>query len=221
MAIQNLNDTPVTFDDGNDSIVIRRCLADVPGGRTLDMTGFAPTTIRKGHVIIKANAVGGEWKPMPVTGANAIATFGPAATGSGYVNAGTYAAVALTGGTGTGATANITIFGGHVTSVVLVNRGTGYATGDVLSAAAANIGTGGTGFSITVASTYEGGAYDILPAAHSYIGIGKNSVIKKGNTASVGIMISGVFNPAAAPYDFATIAAAFKTAVPTINAQAD
>jgi hypothetical protein len=72
--------------------------------------------------------------------------------GSAYTN-GTYAAVALTGGTGAGATANITVSGGVVASVVLVNAGTGYTTGNVLSATAASIGGTGSGFSITVSTT--------------------------------------------------------------------
>lgn len=219
MAIQPLNDTALTFDDGLDAVVIRSCWSTIPGGRTLDNTGFTPTVIRKGHVIIKANGAGGEYKPMPVTGVNAIGALGVAAAGSGYVNAGTYAAVALTGGTGTGATANITVFDGHVTSVTLVNKGTGYTAGDVLSAAASTIGTGGTGFSVPVASTLAGGAYAALPASHSYVGIAQHSCLTA--KPSIGIMDGGNFNPVAAPYDFATIAAAFKTAVPTIIAQAD
>lgn len=72
------------------------------------------------------------------------------AGGSGYTNAGTYVAVALTGGTGSGATATIVVAAGSVTSVTLVSPGTGYKVGDALSAAAANIGTGGTGFITTV-----------------------------------------------------------------------
>ncbi len=68
--------------------------------------------------------------------------------------AGTYNAVALTGGTGTGATANIVVgVGGGVTSVTLVNGGSGYDVGEILSAAAANIGGTGSGFSIRVATT--------------------------------------------------------------------
>lgn len=219
MAIANLTDTATNFDDGLDSVVIRKCTHTVPGGRTLDTTGFTPTVIRKGHVIIKATAAGGEYKPMPVSGVNAISAFGAISGGSGYVNAGTYAAVALTGGTGTGATADITVYDGHVTSVVLVNRGAGYAAGDVLSAAAAGIGTGGTGFSAPIASVNQAAAYAALPASHSYVGILQASILTAKPFA--GIMTGGEFNPVAAPYDFATIAAAFKTAVPTIIAQAD
>jgi hypothetical protein len=67
---------------------------------------------------------------------------------------GTYNAVALTGGTGTGATANIVVgVGGGVTSVTIVNGGSGYDVGEILSAAAANIGGTGSGFSIRVATT--------------------------------------------------------------------
>ncbi|WP_109437824.1 hypothetical protein [Aquimarina sp. AU119] len=52
---------------GNDSIVIMRNLGDIPGGRTLDVTGFAPDVISAGHVIIKETS-SGEFKPMPVNG---------------------------------------------------------------------------------------------------------------------------------------------------------
>jgi len=219
MAIANLTDAALTFDDGLDSIVIRQNFESVPGGRTLDVTGFPGTYIRKGHVIIRATAPGGEYKPMPVSGVNSIAGLGVITPGSGYVNAGTYAAVALTGGTGSGATANITVWQGAVTAVEIVAKGTGYAQNDVLSAAAANIGTGGTGFAVTVASIHAAGAYAALPASHAYVGILEASIPVAKPFA--GIMVRGNFNPVAAPYDFATIAAAFKTALPTITAYAD
>jgi len=54
--------------------------------------------------------------------------------GSGYTN-GTYNSQALTGGSGTGATANITVAGGVITAVTIFNKGKNYVTGDVLSAA--------------------------------------------------------------------------------------
>jgi hypothetical protein len=65
--------------------------------------------------------------------------------GSGYTN-GTYNNKVLTGGAGTGATANITVSGGVVTSVVINGHGTGYAVGNTLSATI----TGGAGFVLTV-----------------------------------------------------------------------
>lgn len=72
--------------------------------------------------------------------------------GTGYTN-GTYPNVVLTGGTGTGATANVTVSGGVVSAVVLVSAGTGYLVSDVLTGAV----TGGTGWSIGVSSLYPTG----------------------------------------------------------------
>lgn len=72
-------------------------------------------------------------------------------TGGSGGTTGTYGGVALTGGAGSGATANITVAGGTVTAVTILNPGTAYVVGDVLSAAAANIGST-TGFSVPVNS---------------------------------------------------------------------
>ena len=80
-----------------------------------------------------------------------IATLGAITAGTLYTN-GTYNNVPLTGGTGSGATANITVSGGGVTAVQLVLRGTGYTGTDSLSAAAANIGGTGSGFAVAVGS---------------------------------------------------------------------
>jgi hypothetical protein len=78
-------------------------------------------------------------------------------SGSGYVSDTTYNAVSLTGGTGSGATANITISGGEVSSIVIVNAGLGYNVGDILSAASADLGGGSpTDFSITVSAVNTG-----------------------------------------------------------------
>jgi hypothetical protein len=70
------------------------------------------------------------------------------AGGSGYTSQ-TYGGVALTGGSGSGATANITVSGGIVTQVAILNPGVQYQTGDILTATL----TGGAGFSATVTST--------------------------------------------------------------------
>jgi len=67
--------------------------------------------------------------------------------GSGYTN-GSYS-VSFTGGTGTGATANITITAGSVSGVIITAPGSGYTLGDVLTAT----GMGpGSGFSATITS---------------------------------------------------------------------
>ena len=68
--------------------------------------------------------------------------------GAGYGN-NTYSNVPLTGGTGTGATATITVAGGTVTVVQLDNFGAGYLIGDVLSASNVNLGGAGAGFTYT------------------------------------------------------------------------
>jgi hypothetical protein len=67
--------------------------------------------------------------------------------GSGYTN-GTYTNISLTGGTGTGATANITVAGNVVTAVVINGHGVNYTVGNVLSATFG----GGSNFAITVNS---------------------------------------------------------------------
>jgi hypothetical protein len=54
--------------------------------------------------------------------------------GSGYTN-GTYRFIALTGGTGTGASATIVVVGGSISTVALENAGSGYTQNDLLSAA--------------------------------------------------------------------------------------
>lgn len=71
--------------------------------------------------------------------------------GSLYTN-GTYTAVPLTGGAGTGAVATVVVSGAAVTSVTITTPGTGYVVGNTLSASAANIGGTGSGFTVNVAS---------------------------------------------------------------------
>lgn len=79
----------------------------------------------------------------------ALGSIGPGTGGT----PGTYAGVPLTGGAGSGATANIVVSGsGGVSSVTILNPGTQYVVGDFLSAASGNIG-GTTAFFVTVNST--------------------------------------------------------------------
>ena len=81
-----------------------------------------------------------------------ILTLGTITPGSAYTN-GTYTAVNLTGGSGTGAKATIVVAGNYVTTVTVTTFGNYYNAGDVLSAAAATIGGTGSGFSVPVATT--------------------------------------------------------------------
>jgi len=84
-------------------------------------------------------------------GLNGVGTLGSVTGGSGYTD-GTYTDVPLTGGTGSGATADITVASGAVTTVTIVSKGQGYTAGDTLSAAAASIGGTGSGFEVPVAT---------------------------------------------------------------------
>jgi hypothetical protein len=62
-------------------------------------------------------------------------------------------------------------------------------------------------------------AYGTLPTGHTYTGVLDGSILKTKPFA--GILTQGTINQAAAYYDFATIAVAFKAAVPLIDQRAD
>jgi len=76
-----------------------------------------------------------------------VTALGAITGGSGYVN-GTYYNRPLTGGSGTGATADIVVSGGAVTSVTLTNGGVNYTVGNTLTASI----SGGTSFSVPIAT---------------------------------------------------------------------
>jgi hypothetical protein len=80
-----------------------------------------------------------------------IATTSNIVAGTSY-SAGTYLGVNLTGGQGTGATADIVISSGGVTSVTIRNPGSLYVVGDVLSASSSSLGNTGSGFSVSVST---------------------------------------------------------------------
>lgn len=67
MATVNLNRDTTLVDDGNDGKIIIANLADIPGGRALDMTGFTGDVVKAGH-IIKHNTVTDEYAPLGITG---------------------------------------------------------------------------------------------------------------------------------------------------------
>jgi hypothetical protein len=82
----------------------------------------------------------------------AVASFGTRVNGTGYTD-GTYTNVALSGGSGYGATATITVASGAVTAATLVRGGQWYTTSDTLSCAL--IGAG-SNFALPVATTTQG-----------------------------------------------------------------
>ena len=87
---------------------------------------------------------------VSTTGTGMLGLLGNLVAGTGGAS-GTYAGVSLTGGSGMNATANITVSGGGVTQVTILNPGVQYQVGDTLSAASGSIGST-SGFSIQVES---------------------------------------------------------------------
>jgi hypothetical protein len=87
---------------------------------------------------------------------SSIKTLGAITGGAGYVN-GTYTNVTLTGGSGSGAKATVTVSGGAVTAVTVTSRGAGYQVGNALSASNTELGGTGAGFSVPVATLYAQG----------------------------------------------------------------
>ena len=88
-----------------------------------------------------------------------ILSFGSAVAGSGYTD-GTYTGVALTGGAGSGATADVLVSGGGMApGSILVDGGQGYKATDQLSVDDTSVGGGGgAGFTIEVDSVFNAGS---------------------------------------------------------------
>jgi len=130
-----------------------------------------------------------------------ILSFGSAVAGSGYTDA-SYTGVALTGGSGSGATANIVVSGGGVAAgSVLIDGGSGYKSTDQLSAADGDLGGGGgSGFTIEVDSVFSAGAgvrgYYVVATGASWIEVsgtaGGTAITVNGDggtgTANAGII---------------------------------
>jgi hypothetical protein len=80
----NLNDGNIgNWGGENDGIIVVKNLEGIPGGRTLDVTGFAPEVIPEGHIVIEETATG-VLKPMPVSG-DAVGTLPGGHTYKGHV----------------------------------------------------------------------------------------------------------------------------------------
>jgi hypothetical protein len=105
-------------------------------------------------------------------GAGSIETFGTLTGGTGYAPASGsnyYTSVPLTGGTGTGATADITVTNGSVSNVTIINPGSGYVNGDTVSANPLfdDVG-GGSGFLIVVATVATGPFLTVITDPNFY-----------------------------------------------------
>ena len=118
-----------------------------------------------------------------------ILSFGSAVAGSGYTD-GTYNDVALTGGDGSGAVANIVVSsGGVATGSTLVSGGLGYKDTDQLSASDSDLGNGGgSGFTIEVDSVFSAGTgvrgYYVVAKGPTWIEV-------SGSVGGTGITMNG------------------------------
>lgn len=90
----------------------------------------------------------------PVSIVQCAIKLGTVGSTSGYAN-GLYSNVPMTGGSGSGATANVFVSGGLVTSVEICHAGNFYAVGDVLSIAVQEVGGNGTDITYTVTEVYN------------------------------------------------------------------
>lgn len=67
MAAADLNLTNETFDDGLETILIRRKGGRIIGGCTLNMTGFTEDKVKGGHIIIQSTTDEKDFRPLPVS----------------------------------------------------------------------------------------------------------------------------------------------------------
>jgi hypothetical protein len=110
-----------------------------------------------------------------------IATFEAITAGSLYTN-GVYQNVALTGGSGVNATADIVVVGGSVSSCTLKFGGNFYVAGDILSCS--SLGPTGSGFSITVATISN-------PSGTSWLGDNYDPVLFYGAMREAMLFMKG------------------------------
>ncbi len=130
-------DTPNA--SGNDSFLVNFDAAQTPASPLVTVTDSA-----NGAVLYRLRGF-----QSPAGTNNGVGALGGITPGAGYTVSTVFPGVALTGGTGAGATANITTnAAGSVSAVTIVNVGSGYTVGDSLSATFG----GGAGFSVPVAS---------------------------------------------------------------------
>ena len=118
-----------------------------------------------------------------------ILSFGNAVAGSGYSD-GSYTNVPLTGGTGSGAIANITVSGGGVAvGSTLIDGGSGYKDTDQLSAADSDLGGGGgSGFTIEVDTVFSAGAG---VRGYYVVATGKDWIEVSGTVGGTAITLNG------------------------------
>ena len=164
-----LNDFDDFGQDGTASHITVPCTHDFRVG---DLVSFYETN--NGSIDTALTASQDPDRPSLLTAVEGtITALGTFVAGSGYTSAGDYSGVALTGGSGTNAKADITVAGGEVTVCTLVDGGENYRDTDQLSVAAASVGGGGSGFLVEVDSvlTVESGVtcYYIVKTGDDWI----------------------------------------------------
>jgi len=157
---------------------------------------LATITVSGGNVVSVAVTFGGNnYTVNDVLSCSAssigrgVATFGAITGGSGYVN-GIYPNVTLTGGTGSGARATITVSGGLVISVTLTYAGIGYTASDTLTTANTNLGGSGSSFSVVVATVAASSGFQCDVASVTTGGIGSVTLTNNGSGYAVGNVLS-------------------------------
>jgi hypothetical protein len=114
--------------------------------------------------------------------------------GAGYTN-GTYTNVPLAGGTGSGATADLTVSGGVITAATINAAGSGYANGDTLTITSTTPGTPGSiqGGAIGAAgSAYTNGTYtNVTLTGGTGSGAKATIVVSGGAVTTVTITTAG------------------------------
>ena len=139
--------TPISIANGGTGATTAGAALINLGGGSTGISVFQSTTTTEALTNLGGTAIGQALFTTPAS----IATFSTLVGGSGYVSS-NYYNIPLTGGSGAGATADMIVFGGSVTLIVLNNPGIGYGVGDILSVNNTYLGGTGAGFSVTVAT---------------------------------------------------------------------
>lgn len=139
--------TPISIANGGTGATTAGGALINLGGGSAGISVFQSSTAAQGRTALGGSTIGQALFTTPAT----IATISTLVGGSGYVN-NNYFNVPLTNGSGIGALANMTVSGGSVTSITLVDGGLGYEVGDVLNVNNTSLGGTGSGFSVTVAT---------------------------------------------------------------------
>lgn len=157
------------------------------GGGSAGISVFNSVTASAARANLGASIIGDSLFTTP----GSIDTIGSLNGGSGYVDS-NYTTVPLTGGTGIGAQATITVANTAVTNVTITNTGLGYEAGDVLSAANTNLGGSGSGFNVTVTSITAAAArvtLDVYSIGQTDAAIAAQSVIDNENAIAYAIAL--------------------------------